>query len=61
MAGVTAGGIAELSDTEHPRLGAMVGLWAFVGVTPYVRIGAVQDDGLVLELGVHIALPVLRR
>jgi hypothetical protein len=61
MVGLSAGGIVELADTEHPRPGALFGVWAFVGVTPYVRVGAIQDDGLVVELGVHITLPVLRR
>jgi hypothetical protein len=61
MVGVSAGGIVELSDVEHPRPGAMVGAWVFCGVTPYVRVGVVDSYGAVVELGVHIALPVLRR
>nr|HEX4315450.1 hypothetical protein [Kofleriaceae bacterium] len=61
MVGLSAGGIVELADTEHPRVGAMVGAWAFVGLTPYVRVGAIDGYGAVVELGIHIALPVLRR
>ena len=45
----------------HPRLGGSVGLWAFIGVTPFVRVGAVEDLGTFAEIGVHIALPVYRR
>jgi hypothetical protein len=61
MVGATAGGIVELGDLNHPRLGGSVGLWAFVGVTPFLRVGLVQELGGFAELGVHIALPVLRR
>ena len=60
MVGLSAGGVLELSDIEHPRPGAMIGAWAFLGVTPYVRVGTVADEGAVVELGIHIALPVLR-
>jgi hypothetical protein len=60
MVGLSLGTIAELSDVEHPRLGAAVGAWAFAGVTPYVRVGAVEQLGAFVELGLHIALPVYR-
>jgi hypothetical protein len=61
MVGLSAGAIVELADTVHPRAGAMVGAWVFAGVTPYVRVGAIDGYGAVVELGVHIALPVFRR
>ena len=61
MVGVSAGPIVELSDLAHPRFGGSVGLWAFVGVTPFARVGAVEDLGTFAEIGVHIALPVYRR
>jgi hypothetical protein len=60
MVGVTAGPILELSELARPRVGASVGAWAFVGVTPFVRLGTVQDLGGFVEIGVHIALPVIR-
>ena len=61
MVGVTAGPMLELSETQHPRLGGSIGLWAFLGVTPFVRTGIVSELGGFVEIGVHIALPVLRR
>jgi hypothetical protein len=60
MVGISAGPMLELSELAHPRLGGSVGLWAFVGVTPYVRTGMVSELGTFVEFGVHIALPVLR-
>lgn len=61
MFGASAGPIVELSDEAHPRLGGSVGLWAFFGVAPFVRIGAVSGLGGFAELGLHITLPVIRR
>ena len=55
------GPIVELSDVVHPKLGASIGVWGFFGITPFARIGAVTDLGMFAELGLHIALPVLRR
>ena len=61
MMGASVGPILELSDVVHPKLGASIGIWGFVGITPFVRVGAVTDLGMFAELGVHLALPVLRR
>src|SRR4051812_21363040 len=61
MVGVSIGPIVELSEITHPRYGGSVGLWGFVGVTPFVRVGAVEHLGAFAEIGVHIALPVLHR
>lgn len=60
MVGLSAGPLLELDDLAHPRLGGSVGVWAFAGVTPFVRVGAVQELGGFVELGLHIALPVIR-
>lgn len=60
MVGVSAGAILELDELAHPRLGASVGIWAFLGVTPFVRAGTVDELGEFIEIGVHIALPVWR-
>jgi hypothetical protein len=61
MVGVSAGPIVELSELAHPRYGGSLGVWAFLGVTPFVRVGAVEDLGAFAEIGVHVALPVYRR
>lgn len=61
MLGASLGPIAELSELAHPRLGASVGVWGFAGITPFARAGAVSDLGMFLEIGIHIALPALRR
>jgi hypothetical protein len=60
MVGLSAGPVLELSELAHPRLGGSVGVWAFLGVTPFVRAGTVQQLGGFVEVGVHIALPVIR-
>jgi hypothetical protein len=61
MYGATLGPLVELSALAHPRFGASVGVWAFFGVAPYARIGIVDELGAFAEVGLHIALPVLRR
>lgn len=61
MAGVTLGPIVEVAALEHTRVGASIGAWLFTGVTPYVRVGAVNESGAFVELGLHLALPVFRR
>lgn len=61
MVGLTAGPIVELAALAHARLGASIGVWTFVGVTPFARLGYVEDLGGFGEVGVHIALPVLRK
>jgi hypothetical protein len=61
MMGASLGPILELSDLAHPRLGASIGVWGFAGITPFARVGAVSHLGMFAELGIHIALPVLRR
>ena len=61
MVGISAGPILELSDLAHPRVGASIGVWGFMGVTPFARVGSVQELGMFGEVGIHVALPVVRR
>lgn len=61
MMGLSLGPILELSELAHPRPGASVGVWCFAGVTPFARLGTVSNLGMFAEVGIHIALPVLRR
>jgi len=61
MIGASLGPIVELSELAHPRFGASAGVWGFAGITPFARVGAVSNLGMFVELGIHIALPVLRR
>jgi len=60
MVGITAGPILELPELKHPEVGASVGVWAFLGVVPFVRVGTVRELGGFVEIGIHIALPVFR-
>src|SRR5262249_22955770 len=61
MTGLSAGPILELARTEHARFGGSLGVWTFFGIAPFMRVGVVQELGAFVELGVHIALPVLHR
>lgn len=60
MIGGSAGAILELSPTARPKLGASAGVWMFVGVVPFARLGTLEGRGVFAEVGVEIALPVLR-
>jgi hypothetical protein len=61
MIGVSLGPILELSDERHPHVGGSFGCWAFLGVTPFARVGYVDELGGFAEIGLHIALPAIRR
>jgi hypothetical protein len=61
LTGISLGPIVELSDVAHPRLGGSVGVWGFAGITPFARVGGIANLGMFAEVGIHIALPVLRR
>ena len=61
MVGLSAGPIIEFAELAHPRAGVSIGAWGFAGVTPFVRVGAVQELGMFGEIGIHLALPAIRR
>jgi hypothetical protein len=60
MVGASFGPIVELGTLSHPRPGGSIGVWAFIGVTPFARVGVVDQLGTFAEIGLHIALPALR-
>ena len=60
LLGVSAGPSLDLADDHHPRPGGSIAVWGFAGVVPMVRVGAVAEAGVVVELGVSLALPALR-
>ncbi|HEY4056984.1 MAG TPA: hypothetical protein VGM39_10250, partial [Kofleriaceae bacterium] len=60
VVGASLGPLVDLAADSHPRIGGSVGVWAFLGVTPYARVGIVQESGAFAEIGVHIAFPVWR-
>ena len=60
MVGASVGPLVELAQFDTPHVGGSLGVWGFAGVTPYARLGIVDGLGRFAEIGVHIALPVLR-
>lgn len=60
MVGASVGPVVDFSNDHHPRLGASMRFWGFVGIAPYARLGVIESNPFI-EIGVHIPLPVLRR
>ena len=60
MVGVSAGPLVELNATHHAQVGGAVGVWGFAWITPYAKVGTAGDLGAFVELGIHVALPVIR-
>jgi hypothetical protein len=60
LIGGSIGGVVELQDTQHARPGASAAIWAFVGITPFVRAGFVDEAGTFIEIGATLPLPVWR-
>jgi hypothetical protein len=58
--GLSVGPTAEVDRVIPPRFGAQATLWAYVGVMPYLRVGAVEKSGTFFEIGLRIPLPALR-
>lgn len=58
--GLAGGVIAEVGEVGHNRWGGAGTLFAYAGVMPYVRVGAVARSGRFVELGLRIPLPALR-
>ncbi|HVV83152.1 MAG TPA: hypothetical protein VHE35_08725 [Kofleriaceae bacterium] len=60
VVGLSAGPVLELGERHHPWAGAQASAWLWAGISPYVRVGTVQDAGGYVELGVQVSLPAHR-
>lgn len=58
--GLSVGPTVEVDEVIPPRFGGHATIWLFVGVVPYLRVGAVETSGRFVELGVKLALPAIR-
>jgi hypothetical protein len=60
LIGVSGGPVVQLDDLRRPRLGGETSFWLHAGVVPYVRVGAVEESGVFMDLGLRIPLPAAR-
>ena len=60
LVGVSGGPVVQFDEFRSPRAGGEVSLWAYAGVVPYFRVGAVEKSGVFLDLGLRIPLPAAR-
>lgn len=56
--GLGAGVTAEADPVLRWRWGGQATLWVFAGVIPYARVGAVEEYGAFVELGIMLKMPV---
>ena len=60
LVGLGVGPAVELDRLRPPRWGGQATVWAFAGVVPYARIGALDPGGVFVDLGLRIAFPAIR-
>jgi hypothetical protein len=60
LVGVGVGPAVEIDRLRPPRWGGQATLWAFAGVVPYARLGALEPGGMFVEAGLRIAFPAIR-
>lgn len=60
MVGISLGPTVDLAELAHPVYGASAMAWAFVGITPYVRVGVRSDGSTYVDLGAQLTLPIAR-
>lgn len=60
LMGLTAGVSAEVGEVISTRWGGHAGIWMFVGVVPYARIGVIRKSGTYVDFGIRLALPTYR-
>lgn len=58
--GLALGPTLEVDRVIPARVGAQATLWAYAGVIPYMRLGAVAKSGAFFEIGLRIPLPAFR-
>jgi len=58
--GLAVGPTLDLAELAHPVLGGTAMAWAFVGITPYVRVGVLADGTTYVDLGAQLSLPIAR-
>ena len=58
--GIAAGVTLEVDEVRPARWGWQAGMWAYVGVAPYVRVGHIDQTGMFAEAGLRIPLPAIR-
>lgn len=59
-AGVALGADLQLDEIEPARPGAHATAWLWAGVTPYVRVGYLEESGTFFDAGVKLTLPARR-
>ncbi len=60
LVGLGIGPAVELDRLRPPRWGGQVTVWAFAGVVPYARLGALDPGGVFADVGLRIAFPAIR-
>jgi len=60
LVGLGIGPAVELDRIRQPRWGGQLTVWAFAGVVPYARVGALDPGGLFVDVGLRIAFPAVR-
>ena len=56
--GLGLGTTVEVDRVRPPRFGLQSTLWFFLGVIPYLRVGAVAETGIFWEVGAMVKLPI---
>jgi hypothetical protein len=58
--GLTGGPVIQFDEFRSPRVGGQVSVWAYAGLVPYIRVGAVEKSGVFVDVGLRIPLPAGR-
>ena len=58
--GLSVGPTVELDDIRLPRWGGQATIWGFAAVLPYIRVAMVQGSGVVIDVGIKVAIPAIK-